>query len=76
LLRLFHVVASEPVIAMIYDIFSAHGLLRRSRGCVVNMASMLSFFGGSRVLAYTASKGGVVQLTKALAVAWAPEGIR
>jgi NAD(P)-dependent dehydrogenase (short-subunit alcohol dehydrogenase family) len=37
---------------------------------------MLSFFAGPSVPAYTASKGGVAQLTKALAVAWASEGIR
>jgi NAD(P)-dependent dehydrogenase (short-subunit alcohol dehydrogenase family) len=55
---------------------SARPLLRRSRGCIVNVASMLSFVGGPLVPAYTASKGGVVQLTKALAVAWAREGIR
>jgi NAD(P)-dependent dehydrogenase (short-subunit alcohol dehydrogenase family) len=55
---------------------SARPLLRRSRGCIVNVASMLSFFGGPTVPAYTASKGGVLQLTKALAVAWASEGIR
>jgi NAD(P)-dependent dehydrogenase (short-subunit alcohol dehydrogenase family) len=55
---------------------SARPLLRRSGGCIVNVASMLSFFGGPAVPAYTASKGGVLQLTKALAVAWAPEGIR
>jgi NAD(P)-dependent dehydrogenase (short-subunit alcohol dehydrogenase family) len=51
-------------------------LLRESRGCIVNTASMLTFFGGPRVPAYSASKGGIAQLTKALAVAWAPEGIR
>jgi NAD(P)-dependent dehydrogenase (short-subunit alcohol dehydrogenase family) len=51
-------------------------LLRESRGCIVNMASMLTFFGGPRVPAYTASKGGIAQLTRSLAVAWAPEGIR
>ena len=51
-------------------------LLRESRGCIVNTASMLSFFGGPRVPAYTASKGAIAQLTKSLAVAWAPEGIR
>jgi NAD(P)-dependent dehydrogenase (short-subunit alcohol dehydrogenase family) len=45
-------------------------------GAIVNLASMLSFFGGPMVPAYTASKGGVAQLTKALAVAWAKEGIR
>jgi NAD(P)-dependent dehydrogenase (short-subunit alcohol dehydrogenase family) len=46
------------------------------RGSIVNTASMLSYFGGPLIPAYTASKGGVAQLTKALAVAWAPEGIR
>jgi NAD(P)-dependent dehydrogenase (short-subunit alcohol dehydrogenase family) len=45
-------------------------------GAIVNAASMLSFFGGPAIPAYTASKGGVAQLTKALAVAWAAEGIR
>jgi NAD(P)-dependent dehydrogenase (short-subunit alcohol dehydrogenase family) len=55
---------------------SARPLLRESGGCIVNVASMLSFRGGPKVPAYTASKGGVLQLTKALAVAWAPEGIR
>ena len=50
-------------------------LLDRQGGAIVNTASMWSFFGGPTVPAYTASKGGVAQLTKALAVAWAP-GIR
>ncbi|MEV8565195.1 SDR family oxidoreductase [Streptomyces sp. NPDC051322] len=50
--------------------------LAGSGGCVVNIASMLSFFGGPRVPAYSASKGGIVQLTKALAVAWAEQNIR
>ncbi|MDQ0392221.1 SDR family NAD(P)-dependent oxidoreductase [Labrys monachus] len=45
-------------------------------GAIVNTASMLSFFGGPLVPAYSASKGGVVQLTKSLAVAWADDGIR
>jgi NAD(P)-dependent dehydrogenase (short-subunit alcohol dehydrogenase family) len=55
---------------------AARPLLEASHGCVVNLASMLSFFGGPLVPAYTASKGGVAQLTKALAVAWAPRGVR
>lgn len=55
---------------------AARMLLNRSGGAIVNMASMLSFFGGARVPAYSASKGGVVQLTKSLAAAWALEGIR
>jgi len=55
---------------------AARPKLAAARGAVVNTASMLSFFGGPQVPAYTASKGGVMQLTKSLAAAWAPEGIR
>jgi NAD(P)-dependent dehydrogenase (short-subunit alcohol dehydrogenase family) len=54
----------------------ARPLLAAARGAIVNTASMLSFFGGPQVPAYTGSKGGVAQLTKALAVAWAADGIR
>jgi NAD(P)-dependent dehydrogenase (short-subunit alcohol dehydrogenase family) len=55
---------------------AARPKLAESRGCVVNVASMLSFFGGPLVPGYSASKGGIVQLTKALAVAWAADGVR
>jgi NAD(P)-dependent dehydrogenase (short-subunit alcohol dehydrogenase family) len=51
-------------------------LLAASAGNVVNFASMLSFFGGGLVPAYSASKGGIAQLTKSLAIAWAKDGIR
>jgi NAD(P)-dependent dehydrogenase (short-subunit alcohol dehydrogenase family) len=51
-------------------------LLAQHRGCVINIASMLSFFGSGLVPAYSASKGGVAQLTKLLAIAWAADGIR
>ena len=54
---------------------AAKPLLEKQGGAIVNTASVWSFFGGGLVPAYTASKGGVAQLTKALAVAWAP-GIR
>lgn len=53
-----------------------HPLLAASRGAVVNVASMLSFFGAGLAPGYSASKGGVAQLTKSLAIAWASEGIR
>jgi len=55
---------------------AARPLLAPSRGCIINTASMLSFFGGGLVPAYSASKGGVAQLTKSLAIAYAAEGIR
>ena len=50
--------------------------LKARRGCIVNTASMLSFFGGGLVPGYSASKGGVSQLTKSLAIAYADDGIR
>ncbi|MCP9483386.1 SDR family oxidoreductase [Shimia sp. CNT1-13L.2] len=55
---------------------AAHPLLASSGGAIVNTASMLSYFGGPLVPAYSASKGGVAQLTKALAGKWASEGVR
>lgn len=55
---------------------AAHPLLVREGGAIVNTASMLSTFGGPLVPAYSASKGGVAQLTKALAGRWAEDGVR
>ncbi|KAF2711964.1 NAD(P)-binding protein [Pleomassaria siparia CBS 279.74] len=45
------------------------------RGSIINVASLLSFQGGFTVPAYSASKGGVAQLTKALSNEWASKGI-
>ena len=55
---------------------AGHDLLQQSSGCIVNIASMLSFFGGPRVPAYSSSKGAITQLTRSLAVAYASDGIR
>lgn len=55
---------------------AARDKLAQSKGCIVNTASMLSFFGGGLVPAYSASKGGIMQLTKSLAIAYAADGIR
>ena len=55
---------------------AAQPLLAQSHGAIVNTASMLSTFGGPLVPADSASKGGVAQLTKALAGKWADDGIR
>jgi NAD(P)-dependent dehydrogenase (short-subunit alcohol dehydrogenase family) len=51
-------------------------LLARQGGAIVNTASMLSYFGSGFAPGYSASKGGISQLTKSLAIAWAPQGIR
>ena len=50
-------------------------MIKRGSGKIVNIASLLSFQGGVTVPAYAASKGGVAQLTKALANEWAKYGI-
>lgn len=50
--------------------------LAAGKGAIVNIASMYSFFGAPHAPGYASSKGGVVQLTKSLACAYAAEGIR
>lgn len=50
-------------------------MIPQSQGKIINVASMLSFFGGYTVPAYAASKGGVAQLTKALSNEWTSKGI-
>ena len=50
-------------------------MLERGSGSIVNISSLLAFQGGIRVPAYAASKGGVAQLTKALANEWAARGV-
>ncbi len=51
-------------------------MLERGRGKIINIASLLSYSGGITVPAYAASKGGVMQLTKALANEWANKGVQ
>ena len=53
-----------------------HSHLQSSGGCIVNIASMYAHFGSPKNPAYGASKAAVAQLTKSLAIAWAPDGIR
>ncbi|AWB65630.1 2-deoxy-D-gluconate 3-dehydrogenase [Saccharobesus litoralis] len=51
-------------------------MLKQGSGKIINIASLLSFSGGITVPAYAASKGGVAQITKALANEWASSGIQ
>ncbi|MEC7907687.1 MAG: SDR family oxidoreductase [Verrucomicrobiota bacterium] len=55
---------------------AARDALAQTKGSIINIASMLSYFGGGLVPGYAASKGGVVQLTKSLAIAYAKDDIR
>jgi 2-deoxy-D-gluconate 3-dehydrogenase len=50
-------------------------MIAQGHGKIINIASMLSFSGGFRAAAYAASKGGIAQLTKALANEWSSKGV-
>jgi NAD(P)-dependent dehydrogenase (short-subunit alcohol dehydrogenase family) len=54
----------------------AYPLLKRAGGSIINLASLGASIGLPDAAAYSASKGGVVQMTKVLAVDWAQENIR
>lgn len=51
-------------------------MVERGRGKIIFIASLLAFQGGITVPGYAAAKGGVAQLTKALANEWAPHGVQ
>jgi len=50
-------------------------MLQQGYGRIINIASLSSFFGASMIAGYTASKGGVAQLTKVLSTEWAGRGV-
>lgn len=67
----------EVNLTAVFDLCQLAGkvMLEQGQGKIVNVASLLSFFGGLTVPAYAASKGGVMQLTKALSNEWASRGV-
>ena len=50
-------------------------MVEQGQGKIINIGSQMGFVGGKLRAAYCSSKGGVVQLTKALAIEWAPSGV-
>ena len=69
------VIATNLTSAMLASKAAHPHLKAGGHGRVINNGSMLSIFGLPLHIAYASSKGGVVQLTKSLAVAWAADGI-
>jgi 2-deoxy-D-gluconate 3-dehydrogenase len=55
---------------------AAYPHMRQSGGKIINIGSMLSIFGAAYAAPYAASKGAIVQMTKALACAWAKDNIQ
>jgi 2-deoxy-D-gluconate 3-dehydrogenase len=72
----WHSVLNVNLTSMFTCCQAAYPHLREQGGKIINIGSMMSLFGASFAAPYGASKGGVVQLTKSLAAAWAPDNIQ
>ena len=55
---------------------AVYPVMKRSGGKIINVGSMTSIVGSMKTLPYASSKGGILQLTRSLAVAWAPDNIQ
>jgi NAD(P)-dependent dehydrogenase (short-subunit alcohol dehydrogenase family) len=75
-LEVFTQVLAVNLVATMHVAEVTRPLLAESRGCVVTTASMYSYFGAADRPAYSASKGGIAQLTRSLAAEYADDGIR
>jgi NAD(P)-dependent dehydrogenase (short-subunit alcohol dehydrogenase family) len=73
---IFAEVVAVNLVGMMRVCAAAKPRLTAVEGAIVNVASTLTYFGGPRVPGHNVSKGGVGQLTKSLAAAWASEGLR
>ena len=72
----WHSVLNINLTSMFLCCQAAYPHLRERGGKIINIGSMMSIFGASFAAPYGASKGAVVQLTKSLAIAWAPDKIQ
>lgn len=61
--------------AFIMSQLAGNRMIKQGYGKIINIASMTSFFGSVMIPAYSASKGGIMQLTKALSNEWAMHGV-
>jgi NAD(P)-dependent dehydrogenase (short-subunit alcohol dehydrogenase family) len=72
----FKMILDVNLVGTMRTSIAAKPALAGRQGSIVNIASIMAFIGSPMVPAYSASKGGVVQLTRALAGAWAEDGVR
>jgi len=73
---MFKRVMETNLYGLLYLANSFKPALVKTKGCIIAIASMYSFFGSPRIPAYGASKAGVAQMTKSLAIAFAPDKVR
>jgi len=72
----WHAVLDTNLTGALFCSQAAYPVMKQSGGKIINIGSMYSIFGTSYGAAYAASKGGLVQLTKSLAIAWAKDNIQ
>jgi 2-deoxy-D-gluconate 3-dehydrogenase len=73
----WHFVIDTNLTSTLFCAQAAYPAMKRAGGGkIITIGSMMSIFGSSYAGAYAASKGGVVQLTRSLAVAWAADNIQ
>jgi 2-deoxy-D-gluconate 3-dehydrogenase len=76
-LEIWNGILTTNLTAVLVASQAAHPLMKaQGGGKIINIGSMYSIFGAPYVSAYAVSKGGVVQLTKSLAAAWAADNIQ
>jgi 2-deoxy-D-gluconate 3-dehydrogenase len=73
----WHAVLDTNLSGAFYCSQAAHRAMTRARGGkIINIGSMFALFGAAYAIPYSASKGGLVQMTKSLACAWAKDNIQ
>ena len=71
-----HVLDTNLTSAFLCSQAAYPAMLKAGGGKMINIGSMMSLFGAPYATAYAASKGGIVQMTRALATAWAKDNIQ
>lgn len=72
----WHDVVQINLSGVMYGTRAALPYLKRTEGCIINVASIFGLVGGPGAAVYSAAKGGVVNLTRETAVDYASEGVR
>ena len=71
-----NVIATHLDATFMLSKIAAEGMLNRKRGKIINIGSMYSFFGSGLVPSYSAAKGAIIQLTKSMAIEFAPGNVQ
>jgi len=71
-----NVIATQLNAVFLLSRIAAAGMISRKKGKIINIGSMYSFFGSGLIPSYSAAKGAIIQLTKSMAIEFAPHNIQ